>query len=193
MRRLGLERHVRELDERGYTVIERAVTEAMADELREVHAARVLAHHPFTTNGLLLRHRLFEEVAQHPLACTAAESVVGRGFLLGAMSGTYKEAGPGLIGLHADYPLIRAPFPDFGLIAVACWVLEDWTEEAGPTWVIPGSHRLKRAPSRTDADADAKQGGVPIPACQGSIARGATACGTGRATGPHPAPASPST
>jgi ectoine hydroxylase-related dioxygenase (phytanoyl-CoA dioxygenase family) len=166
VRRLGLERHVRELDELGYTVIERAVTETMADELREVVEREVLAHHPFTTNGLLVRDRLFEEVAQQPLACAAVESVVGRGFLLGAMSGTYKEAGPGLIGLHADYPLIRNPFPDFGLIAVACWVLEDWTEDAGPTWVIPGSHRWKRAPTRQDT----REGGVPIVCPKGSIA-----------------------
>jgi ectoine hydroxylase-related dioxygenase (phytanoyl-CoA dioxygenase family) len=165
-RRLGLERHAAELAEHGHTVIDRAITEELADELREVVQREVLAHHPFTTNGLLLRDRLFEEVAQHPLACTAAESVVGRGFLLGAMSGTYKEAGPGLIDLHADYPLIRDPFPDFGLIAVACWVLEDWTVDAGPTWVIPGSHRRKRAPTR----ADSREGGVPITCPKGSIA-----------------------
>jgi hypothetical protein len=163
---LGLERHARELEEHGYTVIDRAVTEAMADELREVVEREVREHHPFTTNGLLLRHRLFEEVALHPLACAAAESVVGRGFLLGAMSGTYKEAGPGAIGLHADYPLIRNPFPDFGLIAVACWVLEDWTEDVGPTWVIPGSHHWKRSPTK----ADVKEGGVPIVCPKGSIA-----------------------
>jgi ectoine hydroxylase-related dioxygenase (phytanoyl-CoA dioxygenase family) len=166
VRRLGLERHARELEERGYTVIELAITEAMADELREVTAREVLNHHPFTSNGLLLRHRLFEEVAQHPLACAAAETVVGRGFLLGAMSGTYKEAGPGLIGMHADYPLIRDPFPEYGLIAVACWVLEDWTEDAGPTWVIPGSHRWRRSPSRHDT----REGGVPITCPKGSIA-----------------------
>jgi ectoine hydroxylase-related dioxygenase (phytanoyl-CoA dioxygenase family) len=166
VRRLGLERQVAELAEQGYTVIERVVSEEMADELREVVQREVLAHHPFTTNGLLLRDRLFEEVALHPLAGTAAESVVGRGFLLGAMSGTYKEAGPGAIGLHADYPLIRNPFPEFGLIAVACWVLEDWTEEVGPTWVIPGSHRRKRSPSRDDT----RDGGVPILCPKGSIA-----------------------
>jgi phytanoyl-CoA dioxygenase PhyH len=166
LRRLGLERHAEELAELGYTVIERAVSEAMADELRELVQREVLAHHPFTTNGLLLRDRLFEEVALHPLACAAAESVVGGGFILGAMSGTYKEAGPGAIGLHADYPLIRDPFPDFGLIAVACWVLEDWTTDVGPTWVIPGSHRWKRAPTR----ADSREGGVPIECPKGSIA-----------------------
>jgi len=164
--RLGLQRQVAELAEQGYTVIERAVSEEMADELREVVEREVRAHHPFTTNGLLVRHRLFEEVALHPLAGAAAESAVGRGFLLGAMSGTYKEAGPGAIGLHADYPLIRNPFPDFGLIAVACWVLEDWTEAAGPTWVIPGSQGRKRSPSR----ADTREGGVPILCPKGSIA-----------------------
>jgi hypothetical protein len=166
VRRLGLERQVAELAERGYTVIERAVSDEMADELREVVQREVLAHHPFTTNGLLLRDRLFEEVALHPLACAAVESVVGRGFLLGAMSGTYKEAGPGAIGLHADYPLIRNPFPEFGLIAVACWVLDDWTEDVGPTWVIPRSHLHRRSPSRGDT----REGGVPILCPKGSIA-----------------------
>ena len=150
VRRLGLERNVRELSEQGYTVMERAITEAFADELREVVQREILAYDPLHTNGLLLRDRLFEEVALHPLAAAAAESVVGRGFLLGAMSATYKEAGPGAIGLHADYPLIRNPFPDFGMIAVACWVLEDWTEDVGPTWVIPGSHTRKRAPTKED-------------------------------------------
>jgi ectoine hydroxylase-related dioxygenase (phytanoyl-CoA dioxygenase family) len=164
--RLGLQRQVRELAEQGYTVIERAVSEAMADELREHVEREVRAHHPFTTNGLLLRHRLFEEVALHPLACTAAQSVVGQGMILGAMSGTYKEAGPGLIDIHADYPLVRAPFPEQGLIAVACWALEDWTEDAGPTWVIPGSHRERRNPTR----AESRDGATPILMPKGSIA-----------------------
>jgi ectoine hydroxylase-related dioxygenase (phytanoyl-CoA dioxygenase family) len=164
--RLGLQRHVTELAEQGYTTIERAVSDAMADELREVVEREVRTHHPFTTNGLLLRHRLFEEVALHPLACAAAESVVGQGMVLGAMSGTYKEAGPGAIDIHADHPLIREPYPDYGLICVACWALDDWTEEAGPTWVIPGSHRHKRAPRRDEP----RHGAVPITMPKGSIA-----------------------
>lgn len=164
--RLGLDRHVAELADQGYTVIENAVTHAFADELREVVQREILAHHPFTTNGLMLRHRLLEEVALHPLACTVAQSSVGQGMVLGAMSGTYKEAGPGLIDIHADYPLIREPYPDFGLIAVACWALEDWTVDAGPTWVIPGSHRERRAPRRDEP----RDGAVPIEMPKGSIA-----------------------
>ncbi len=165
-RRLGLEPQLEQLREQGYAVIERAVSEAFADELRERVADEVRRHHPFTTNGLMLRHRMFEEVALHPLACTVAESAVGQGMLLGAMSGTYKEAGPGAIDIHADYPLVREPYPDFGLICVACWALEDWTEQAGPSFVIPGSHRRKRAPRRGDS----REGAVPILMPKGSIA-----------------------
>jgi hypothetical protein len=164
--RLGLARQVDELRERGYTVIERAVTDAFADELRERVADEVRKHHPLTTNGLLLRHRMFEEVALHPLVRAAAESVVGRGMLLGAMSGTYKETGPGAIDIHADYPLVREPYPEFGLICVACWALEDWTVAAGPTWVIPGSHLRRRGPKRGDA----RDGAVPIEMPKGSVA-----------------------
>jgi Phytanoyl-CoA dioxygenase (PhyH) len=164
--RLGLERHIAELATDGYTIIERAISERFADELREHVEHEVRTHHPFTTNGLMLRNRLFEEVALHPLATAAAESVVGQGMVLGAMSGTYKEAGPGLIDIHADYPLIRAPFPDYGLICVACWALDDWTIDAGPTYVIPGSHRHRRPPKRSDA----RDGAVPIEMPKGSIA-----------------------
>jgi hypothetical protein len=164
--RLGLSRQLVELRERGYTVIERAVTEPFADELRERVADEVRSHHPFTTNGLLMRHRMFEEVALNPLVCTVAESAVGRGMVLGAMSGTYKETGPGAIDIHADYPLVREPYPEFGLICVACWALEDWTVDAGPTWVIPGSHLRRRGPKRDDS----RDGAVPIEMPKGSVA-----------------------
>ena len=143
-------------------------TEALDDLLTANHGWTDLVrkHHPFTTNGLMLRHRLFEEVALHPLVRTVAESAVGQGMLLGAMSATYKEAGPGLIDIHADYPLVRDPYPEFGLIAVACWALDDWTIDAGPTWVIPGSHRRRRAPKRGDS----RDGAVPIEMPKGSVA-----------------------
>ncbi len=164
--RLGLVQQARDLAELGFCVIERAVTDAFANELRPLVHREVRAHHPLTTNGLMLRHRLFEEVALHPLACAVAQSAVGRGMLLGAMSGTVKGAGLGAIDIHADYPLVSDPYPEPALIAVACWALEDWTVEAGPTWVIPGSHRLRRAPTRDDR----RDGAVPILMPRGSIA-----------------------
>lgn len=164
--RLGLTKQAGDLETYGFCIVENAITQALADELRPLVHREVRTHHPLTSNGLLLRHRLFEEVAQQPQACALAQSAVGRGMLLGAMSGTVKGTGPGAIDIHADYPLVSDPFPDYALIAVACWALDDWTVEAGPTWVIPGSHKHARAPTR----ADARDGAVPILMPKGSIA-----------------------
>ncbi|MFU8815658.1 MAG: phytanoyl-CoA dioxygenase family protein [Pseudomonadales bacterium] len=162
----GLERHIGQLAESGYAVIERAISAELADALCELTAAEVTRHHPLTTNGLMMRDRLFEEVAQHPLVCTLAQSAVGQNMILGAMSGTFKRPGPGAIPLHADYPLVRDPYPEFGLIAVAVWALQDWDSEAvGPTWVLPGSHRQRRAPRRDEP----LDGAVPILMPKGSV------------------------
>jgi hypothetical protein len=163
---MGLTEHVRQLDELGFAVIERAITPELADALCELTAEEVRRHHPLTTNGLLMRHRLFEEVAQHSRVCTLAQSAVGQNMILGAMSGTYKEPGPGAIPLHADYLLVREPYPEFGLIAVAVWALQDWSSEAvGPTWVLPGSHRNRRPPRRNED----VNGAVPILMPRGSV------------------------
>ena len=164
--RLGLAAQATQLAEQGYCVIPNAISETFADELRPLVHRNVRDHHAFTSNGLVLRDRLFEEVALHPLACALAQSAVGLGMLLGAMSGTVKGTGPGAIDIHADYPLVRAPYPDYALIAVACWALDDWTIDAGPTWVIPGSHRLHRPPTRREE----RSGAVPILMPKGSIA-----------------------
>ncbi len=137
----------------------------MADELCELTAREVTQHHPLTTNGLMMRHRLFEEVVQHSHVCTLAQRAVGQNMILGAMSGTYKNPGPGAIPLHADYPLVREPYPEFALIAVAVWALQDWHSEAvGPTWVLPGSHRNRRPPRRDEM----VDGAVPILMPKGS-------------------------
>jgi len=162
---MGLTDRVQQLDELGYAVIENAISPGMADRLCERTAEEVRRYHPITTNGLMMRHRLFEEVVQHSHVCTLAQSAVGQNMILGAMSGTWKAPGPGAIPLHADYPLVRAPFPEFGLIAVAVWALQDWDSEAvGPTWVLPGSHRHHRPPRRGDD----VTGAVPILMPKGS-------------------------
>ncbi len=48
---------------------------------------------------------------------------------------------------------------------VAVWALEDWTTASGPTWIVPKSHRKRRAP-RAGEGLDA---GVPIEMPKGSV------------------------
>jgi hypothetical protein len=163
---LNLERQAEQLRADGYAVIERAITPEFADELCALTATEVTRHHPLTTNGLLMRDRRFEELALHVPTCALAQSAVGQNMILGAMSGTFKKTGPGAIPLHADYPLVRDPYPEFGLIAVAVWALQDWdSTDVGPTWVVPGSHRRRRAP-RPEDDTGAA---VPVLVPRGSV------------------------
>jgi ectoine hydroxylase-related dioxygenase (phytanoyl-CoA dioxygenase family) len=79
---------------------------------------------------------------------TLAEKVCGKGFLLAQLLGQRKGTGPSVLGLHSDYNLMREPFPLHSQACTAIWALEDFTLEAGPTMVIPGSHKLKRHPRR---------------------------------------------
>jgi ectoine hydroxylase-related dioxygenase (phytanoyl-CoA dioxygenase family) len=163
---LGLDAAVAQLQDLGFAVLPRAITADFADELCTLTAAEVTRYHPLTTNGLMMRDRRFEELVLHAPVCTLAQSAIGQNMILGAMSGTWKLPGPGAIPLHADYPLVRDPNPEFGLIAVAVWALQDWDDVAvGPTWVVPGSHRQRRAPRRDDD----VHGAVPILMPKGSV------------------------
>ena len=71
---------------------------------------------------------------------------------------------------HADWPYnqtnsshIRAPYPDTLLHLATIWMLSDFTEENGGTFLLPGSHRMDQNPSvravlerdRTDIDGSA--------------------------------------
>ena len=51
------------------------------------------------------------------------------------------------------------------MTGVGVWALEDWTEASGPTWIVPGSHRLRRAPR----PGEVVDGGVPIEMPKGSV------------------------
>ncbi len=163
---LGLDDAVAQLSELGYAVLPQAISGEFADELCALTATEVTRHHPITTNGLMMRDRRYEELVLHSRVCTLAQSAIGQNMILGAMSGTWKMPGPGAIPLHADYPLVREPYPEFGLIAVAVWALQDWdSTEVGPTWVLPGSHRMRRAPRRGDD----VSGAVPVLMPKGSV------------------------
>ena len=169
---LGLERHLAQLDDVGYTVMENAFTPDFADELRtEAHRNHDSAPPDtgFRATMLLRRGRIWEQAAVHPWVLTLAEYLLGRGCLMYQSDTIVK--GPGLDthpGLHADYGASRVaePFPDYCLEATALWAIDDFDVPAGPTVIVPGSFRKRRQvpPGTTREDA------VPLPLKQGAIA-----------------------
>ena len=171
--RQGLASNVRELRENGYTILHNVIPEAMADELRELCLDAVHGKGRELTRldrsdcmGLLTRGRPFEEIAQHPTLLTAMESVLGTGMVLSCLSAAVKGPGPSAVPPHTDYSYVPEPYPEFALNGVAVWALDDWREESGPTYIMPGTQRMRRAP---DPEKDDLSGAVPAIMGKGSV------------------------
>ena len=169
---LGLREHANQLDESGYTILKNAFTPEMAAKMRreaELNHSNLSEGEGFRQAMLLQRGCLWERAVLHPWILTLAEHLLGRGFL--AYQSDTIVKGPGLDthpGLHADYGASRIPepFPDYCLEATAVWAIDEFTEEAGPTVFLPGSHRNRsQVPPGTTRD-----GTVTLEMPMGSIA-----------------------
>jgi ectoine hydroxylase-related dioxygenase (phytanoyl-CoA dioxygenase family) len=163
--RQGLTGKIREMEEQGYTVIERAISPEFADEVRAATLRALLPHQSFSMNWMLYHGREFEQLIQNPLLMTLIDASLGRGAVIASFSSIKKGPGPGVIPMHTDYAHVPEPFPEFALTGVGVWALEDWTLAAGPTWIVPGSHKQRRNPR----PGEGHNQGVPIEMPKGSV------------------------
>jgi ectoine hydroxylase-related dioxygenase (phytanoyl-CoA dioxygenase family) len=163
--RQGLSRNIREMEEQGYTVIERAISPEFADEVRAATLRALLPHQSFSMNWMLYHGREFEQLIQNPMLMTLIDASLGRGAVIASFSSIKKGPGPGVIPMHTDYAHVPEPYPEFSLTGVGVWALEDWTLEAGPTWIVPGSHKMRRPPKQGEGHNQ----GVPILMPKGSV------------------------
>ena len=164
-RQLGLAGKIREVEEHGYTVLERAISPEFADELRDATLRALLPHNTFTLQWMLYQGPEFERIAQNAQLMTLIDASLGRGAVIGSLSSIRRGTGPGKIPLHTDYSMVPEPYPEFALTGVGVWAFEDWTVASGPTWIMPGTHRRRRGPRSSDS----KDGGVPIEMPKGSV------------------------
>jgi hypothetical protein len=163
--RQGLSGKIREMEEKGYTILENAITPEFADEAREAILRTLATHGHMSMNWMLYHGRPFERLALNPLLMTLIDASLGRGAVIASLSCIRKGPGPGFIPIHTDYAHVPEPYPDFAMTGVGVWAFEDWTEASGPTVLAPGSQRLKRSPRAVD-DPGA---GVPIVMSKGSV------------------------
>lgn len=163
--RQGLSGKVREMQEQGFTVLEGAISDDFADEVREATDKVLRAHGVASLNWMLYQGRAFELLAQNAPLRTLVDASLGRGAVIGSFSAIRRGPGPGTIPLHVDYAHVPEPFPEWAVTGVGVWAFEDWTEASGPTWIVPGSHRRRRAPQPGDDVSDA----VPVEMPKGSV------------------------
>ena len=163
--RQGLLGKIVEVEEQGYTVLERAISPEFADEFRGATLQALSDQSVSSLQWMLYQGRPFELLAQHPQLMTLIDASLGRGAVIASLSAIRRGPGPGTIPLHNDYAHVPEPYPEYALTGVGVWSLEDWTVASGPTWVVPGTHRLRRPP-RPDAEV---KGGIPIEMPKGSV------------------------
>ncbi|WP_067682954.1 hypothetical protein [Nocardia miyunensis] len=149
VRRLGLAQHVSELAEAGHTLVPGAISEALADELREQVNFELQVRNSVAADDLLIRHRLFEEIALHPIANTLAQSVLGPDVILAAMIGRHVSDRSGTPDDAASGDSARAR-PDAPARVTARWILDDSAGDGGSDPLPPkGSLDLRTGRSRT--------------------------------------------
>lgn len=147
-RALGIERHLHEVQENGYTIIENAISPDFAEEVREVARRAVMAHDGYQLQWMLYHGLEMERLVQNAPLMTLMDASLGRGAVIASISAIVRGPGPGTIPMHTDYSMVPEPYPEFAMTGVGVWALEDWTEASGPTWIVPGSHRERRAPQK---------------------------------------------
>lgn len=163
--RQGLSGKIREMEEQGYTVLENAISPALADEVRATTLKALTAHNAVSLQWMLYHGREIEILAQNPLLMTLIDASLGRGAVIASLSAIRRGPGPGFIPLHTDYAHVPEPYPEFALTGVGVWALEDWRAESGPTWLVPGSHKMRRPPR----PGEGTNAGVPIEMPKGSV------------------------
>jgi hypothetical protein len=163
---LGLSQNAVDLVVNGYTVLEDAAPLEFFERLRDRIVECVAEAGAVVQTGMLLsRGRVFEEAVCDPNVLALAEFMCGKGFILNQVVGTVRPEGDHGLPIHTDYDMIRDPFPPYPQVVTAVWACDDFTQAAGCTSVIPGSHQLRRHP----ADGELKRDAVAIECPRGSI------------------------
>jgi len=153
-----MEHHLREIAERGFTIVERVIEPDLVDALNEalLRLETALAirpganlfegDHTIRIYNLLAHDRVFERIPVHPAVLPIVEQVLDRGCLVSSLSSISIDPGEDAQPIHADDTLINLPRPHAALVCNSMWALTDFTAENGATRVVPGSHLLAEKP-----------------------------------------------
>ncbi len=150
--------HVKEIAERGYTIVENAIEPALLDELDDSLARlekyfdvqpapnSFEGHHTLRIYNLLAYDDVWQRVPVHDHVLPIVERVLDPGCIISSLSSI--DILPGEIAqpIHADDQLIPLPKPHPPTVCNSMWALTDFTEANGATRIIPGTHLSDTSP-----------------------------------------------
>ncbi|MEX0731775.1 MAG: phytanoyl-CoA dioxygenase family protein [Aquisalimonadaceae bacterium] len=176
-----LEAALRDVDEHGVGIVDRALSTAQTDDIRERlwRAAGMADEHGIRTRGavpadadtnnirileLFNWDLAFVDLAMNETALTAVRHVLGERFLISNYTANITGPGSGSMRLHADQGYVMPPWPDKPLAVNTLWMIDDFHEEVGATRYVPGTHLSRESP-----DPDQTYPTVSIEGAAGSL------------------------
>lgn len=172
-----LDRALREIDDQGYTILERVVGDELLDALEErllrIERDRAIrpAQNDFEGRATLRIYNLlaygepFTRVPVHPALLPVVEGVLDDGCLVSSLSSISIGGGETPQPIHADDQVIGLARPHAPVVCNSMWALTDFTEANGATRIVPGSHREPRWPAYGDPGIES----IPAEMPRGSI------------------------
>ncbi len=186
---LGLQRHIDDLDDHGYTVVppEIANPNGLAERMLEACldiAERRNGERPDIERGgqtgdspvgdtmlaLLLEDPVFEESLMNPALLALATYLCGYDVVLSSLTSHMKGSNKTHFRLHTDTRL-PSPLPTQALLCKCIYLLTDFNREQGSTAFVPGSHKWCRNPAADETGIGEVGNGaaVPVEAAAGSM------------------------
>jgi Phytanoyl-CoA dioxygenase (PhyH) len=172
--RLGLQRHVWELDTKGWTVIEpekvgpREFARKLRDKVIEVNErvhgvtadldkglsdpTRIMSFgEGVSAEGMLYEDPIIEQAIVNEAALALITYLLGESCLISSVGGIIKSQGSQHLEMHVDAVGMPSPLPHVSVVANATWVLTDYCRANGSTCFVDGSHHLCRPPTPSEA------------------------------------------
>jgi ectoine hydroxylase-related dioxygenase (phytanoyl-CoA dioxygenase family) len=171
--------YMRELDERGYTVVAGLLPRSEAEEAAEKLLALSVEPGPGGDSSMFgnlapADWPIFQSMATHPVSLEMAEFALGPGFkMIGDIGRLWAKPGDKGQQLHADLPVsgwwaeTGRRFPADMPCLQTIWALTDFTADNGATNVVPYTHRAGRPPR---ADGEYQAYTHPVEMAAGSVA-----------------------
>lgn len=153
-----VKRHLAEIEERGYTVLEGVIAPdqvaAIAEALERLEKDLAVGEGKNLFEGfktvriynLLVHGKVFEAIPVHEAVLPVVEGVLDPGCLVSSLSSIAIGADEVAQPLHADDQLISLPKPHVPLVCNTIWAITDFTAENGATRLVPGSHKADCSP-----------------------------------------------